>query len=104
VAEHRLARLLQLGVRQARYFGRAKTLFQVLLAATVANLTLVASKLGMMGRRICPAVSSLARGNQQVTSASIIVARLTSFLNVIVLSRWAAPRPSFCTGGFRPRF
>jgi hypothetical protein len=44
VAEHRLARLVQLGVRQARYFGRRKTLFQVRIAATVANLTLVAAK------------------------------------------------------------
>lgn len=41
-AEHRLARLVQLGIRQARYVGRAKTLFQLLLAATVANLTLLA--------------------------------------------------------------
>jgi transposase len=41
-AEHRLARLVQLGVRQARYRGHTKTLFQVLLAATVANLTLLA--------------------------------------------------------------
>jgi hypothetical protein len=40
-AEHRLARLMQLGVRQARYFGRTKTCFQLLMAATVANLTLV---------------------------------------------------------------
>ena len=40
-AEHRLARLVQLGIRQARYFGRAKTKFQLYLAATVANLTLV---------------------------------------------------------------
>jgi hypothetical protein len=44
VVEHRIARLVQLGIRQARYFGRRKTLFQVLLAATVANLTLVASQ------------------------------------------------------------
>jgi hypothetical protein len=43
-AEHRLARLVQLGIRQARYFGRRKTLFQLLMAATVANLTLVANK------------------------------------------------------------
>jgi len=50
VAEHRLARLIQLGVRQARYKGRAKTLFQVLMAAAVANLTLVANKIGMMGK------------------------------------------------------
>ena len=43
-AEHRLARLVQLGMRQARYFGRRKTLFQLLMAATVANLTLVANE------------------------------------------------------------
>jgi transposase len=48
VGEHRLARLVQLGIRKARYFGRAKTLFQVLMAATVANLTLVATKTGQM--------------------------------------------------------
>ena len=47
VAEHRLARLVQLGIRQARYFGRAKTKFQVYLAATVANLTLLASQIGV---------------------------------------------------------
>lgn len=50
VAEHRLARLMQLGVRQSRYFGRKKALFQLLMAATVANLTLVAGKVGLMGR------------------------------------------------------
>ena len=43
VVEHRLARLVQLGLRQARYFGRAKTLFQLSMEATVANLTLVAA-------------------------------------------------------------
>ena len=42
-AEHRIARLTQLGMRQARYIGRTKTLFQLLLTATVANLTLIAS-------------------------------------------------------------
>jgi transposase len=40
VIEHRLARLCQLGIRQARYFGRAKTAFQLAMAAAVANLTL----------------------------------------------------------------
>jgi hypothetical protein len=51
VAEHRLARLVQLGVRQSRYLGRAKTLLQLLMAATVANLTLVAIKVGLMRDR-----------------------------------------------------
>lgn len=51
-AEHRLARLMQLGMRQARYFGRSKTRGQLLLAATVANLTLTATRVGLMrGRR-----------------------------------------------------
>lgn len=37
-SEHRLARLGQLGIGQARYLGRRKTACQLLLAATVANL------------------------------------------------------------------
>ena len=51
VVEHRLARLVQLGIRQARYFGRAKTKFQMYMAATIANLTLLASKTGLTS---CP--------------------------------------------------
>jgi hypothetical protein len=50
-AEHRLARLVQLGMRKARYFGRMKTESQLLLACTVANLTLVAGKSGLMNQR-----------------------------------------------------
>ena len=49
--EHRVGRLVQLGIRQARYVGRLKTLFQLLLAATVANLTLVATRTGLMQGR-----------------------------------------------------
>ena len=49
VEEHRLARLVHLGIRQSRYFGRAKTKFQLYLAATVANLTLVAAKASLTG-------------------------------------------------------
>ncbi len=40
VVEHRIARLVQLGIRQARYFGRSKVSFQVAMAAAVANLSL----------------------------------------------------------------
>ena len=45
-AEHRLA---QLGIRQARYFGRIKTRFQLYQAATVANLTQLDAKVGLTG-------------------------------------------------------
>ena len=57
VVEHRLARLVQLGIRQARYFGRAKTRFQLYLAATVVNLTLVAGKEGLAGNISIAAIS-----------------------------------------------
>ena len=43
MVEHRIARLVQLGIRQARDVGTAKILFQVLMAATVANLTYLAA-------------------------------------------------------------
>jgi hypothetical protein len=43
-AEHRIARLVQLGIRQARYMGTAKTLFQLAMAAAVANLVLLANR------------------------------------------------------------
>ena len=49
MVEHRIGRLVGLGVRQSRYFGRAKTQFQVLMAATVTNLTLVANWMGQEG-------------------------------------------------------
>ena len=38
VIEHRLARLGQLGIGQARYRGRLMTRFQLVMAATIANL------------------------------------------------------------------
>ena len=72
VAEHRLARLMQLGVRQARYFGRAKTLFQLLMAATVANLTLVATRVGFMRDR-----------NHSKTSISTRISALLAMLIAI---------------------
>jgi len=48
VVEHRIARLMQLGIRQSRYLGkgRGKMLLQVVMAATVANLTLIAGHMG----------------------------------------------------------
>jgi hypothetical protein len=61
VVEHRIARLAQLGIRQARYFGRTKTLFQVCLAAAVANLTLLA------------ATSSVGSTDASVTLGTVLV-------------------------------
>jgi len=49
VVEHRIGRLVALGMRHSRYFGRAKTQFQALMAAAVANFTLTASWIGSEG-------------------------------------------------------
>ena len=42
IVEHRIGRLAQLGIRQARYFGRQKVRFQLSILAAVANLGLAA--------------------------------------------------------------
>ena len=52
VVEHRIGRLRQLGIAQARYFGRLKVALQVALAAAVANFTLAAASSRHFGRWI----------------------------------------------------
>lgn len=63
VVEHRIARLMQLGIRQSRFRGRKMTAFQLLMAATVANLTLVAGWEAAKGvfRRVFAAAKALGR-------------------------------------------
>jgi len=103
VSEHRFARLVQLGIRQARYFGRAKTLFQLLMAATVANLTLVATKLGMMGKVDRPVTYFFAPFHQGLAIAISTLA-LKLFVVVVSLLAWPTERPCFAQAGFRPDF
>jgi hypothetical protein len=86
-AEHRLARLVQLGLRQARYVGRIKTLFQLLLAATVANLTLVATKTGLMRGR---------KGQQNpVLSHLLSVLAVVTALVIVLVVPQTAKQPVF---------
>jgi len=63
VVEHRIARLVQLGIRQSRFRGRRMTLCQLLMAATVANLTLLAGAQAAKGlfRRVSVAAEALWR-------------------------------------------
>jgi len=74
VVEHRIARLVQLGMRQARYFGRAKTRFQLLMAATVANLTLLAGNAALKShlRRVAASAGRLWRRIRSLTPLSPI--------------------------------
>jgi len=54
IVEHRIARLKQLGIGKARYFGGAGVAFQVVMAAAVANLTLAVGSLGLCRASGCP--------------------------------------------------
>jgi transposase len=74
--EHRIARLVQLGIRQARYVSTAKTRFQLLLAAAVANLTYLAAT---------------AQPSDLDSAALGLLAALLGLL-LVVMSRPLAPR------------
>ena len=101
VVEHRLARLVQLGIRQSRYFGRAKTRFQLCLAATVANLTLAAAKAGITGEtgsgpsavsvQVAGMVNPAAAWHGQISTLTLLAAALLT-------------KSLFPIRGFRPGF
>ena len=109
VAEHRLARLVQLGIRQSRYFGRAKTRFQVYLAATVANLTLVLGNIGLSG-----SAGGGAEGHRVVldevravvanAAANYSAFRLGQLWPLILLTSALLPKSLSPTRAFRPGF
>lgn len=60
VVEHWIARLGHLGIRQARYVERAKTELQLLMAAAVANLTLLAASSDPSSSAASPVLGVLA--------------------------------------------
>ena len=109
VVEHRLARLVQLGIRQARYFGRVKTKFQLYLAATVANLTLVAGKIGLSG-----STGGGAAGHRVVrndvravvanAAANFSVVQLGQLWSLILFVSALLPQLHFQIRAFRPGF
>ena len=109
VVEHRLARLVQLGIRQARYFGRVKTKFQLYLAATVANLTLVAGKIGLLGSTGGGAaghrvVLNVVRAVVANAAANFSAVRLGQLWSLILLTSALLPKSLSPTKAFRPGF
>ena len=115
--EHRLARLVQLGIRQSRYFGRVKTRFQLYLAATVANLTLVAGKSGLSdsvggGAEAHRVVLSAVPSDVQAVSHGVVAnataifgaVRLGILWTVILLKPALLPKSLSPTRAFRPGF
>ena len=113
VVEHRLARLVQLGIRQARYFGRVKTKFQLYLAATVANLTLVAGKIGLLGstdggaaghRVVLNVVHTVVHTVVANAAANYSPVRLGQLWSLILLTSALLPQLHFQIRAFRPGF
>ena len=115
--EHRLARLVQLGIRQSRYFGRVKTRFQLYLAATVANLTLVAGKSDLSdsvggGAEAHRAVLSAVRSDVQAVSHGVVAnataifgaVRLGILWSKILFASALLPKSFSPTRAFRPGF
>ena len=106
VVEHRLA---QLGIRQSRYFGRVKTRFQVYLAATVANLTLVLGQIGRSGSAGVGAAGHSVVLNVVLaivanTAANFSAVRLGQLWSVILLTSALPPKSLSPTRAFRPGF
>ena len=107
VVEHRLARLVQLGIRQSRYFGRVKTRFQVYLAATVANLTLVLGNIGLSGSASSDAgghrvVLNVVRVDAANAAANFSAVRLGQLWSLILFVSALPPQSLYPTRAFRP--
>ena len=105
VVEHRLARLVQLGLRQSRYFGRVKTRCQLYLAATVANLTLVAAKAGLTEKTGSgPSASSAQVAGMVNSAANAATAWLGQIRTLTLLVSALLTKSLFPIRGFRPGF
>ena len=105
VVEHRLARLVQLGIRQSRYFGRAKTKFQLYLAATVANLTLVAAKASQpAGPGGGSSIGSAFRTGTIRSALDFVPERLGQILTLALLASASLPKYIPLNKAFRPDF
>ena len=96
-----MARLVQLGIRQARYFGRARAKFQLYLAATVANLTMLAGKFGRTGDQDppIPAFSNIA----DAMNLSANLRRNPLWIMTSLTSAWLPVAPT-SERGFRLNF
>jgi hypothetical protein len=85
--EHRIARLVQLGIRQARDVGTPKIQFQLLMAAAVANLTYLAA--------------TTSQPTDPASAAIGLLAALVGLLLVVrsrpLVTTWPVDAPNACT-------
>jgi len=79
VVERRIARMMQLGMRQARYCGRRKTLFQALMTGAVANLTLIVGQIGLTAA-LKTSTTALAAASEAVRTLQVASRTLWALL------------------------
>ncbi len=96
-AEHTLARCVQLGARQARYMGRRKTKFQMLMIAMVANLTKMAGAIYSRKNASLESLQLLSLGSPCPPCPPC----LKSYLRTLSRQKRALEPLVFKNGGFR---
>ncbi len=100
--EHRIARLVQLGLRKSRYFGTKKVLFQLAMVAAVANFTLVAARAANLSPFFSPLIFATLIAATTILRNSIVSQRR---LNLRTPPVQPAPATfAFTNTGFRPGF
>jgi hypothetical protein len=87
VVEHRIARLVQLAIRRSRYFGRTQTRWQLVMAAVVANLSLVRGH----SRRQAEAAGALPAEAAAASQNGLLIALLEAWSRLFARSEpaWA---------------
>lgn len=85
VVEHRLARLAQLGIGQARYRGRKKTRFQLMLACTLANFRWVWNQEARQEAELGSESPSLAARESLLACFRLLVSLLSLFVPVLCI-------------------
>lgn len=83
VVEHRLARLGQLGIGQARYLGRQKTRFQLMLAASLANFRWVWNQEARQEAVLGSESPSLAERESLIACFGLLLSLLSLFVPVL---------------------
>ncbi len=96
-------------LRQARYFGKVKSKFQLYLAATVANLTLVLGNIGLSGSTGDGAAGHRVVLNDVHTvvanaAANFSAARLGQLWSLFFLTSALPPKSFYHNQGFPARF
>jgi hypothetical protein len=95
--EHRIGRCIQLGGRQARYFGRKKLAFQIAMVAAIANLTLAVSHSEFEGPiLILSVLMFLVAAGRRIVPSATIRAKIENQWVAICAATPSVPKIAIC--------